>query len=164
MRSIRPSHKFGYLWIFLGVTKKILEVPKSPWIQGFWSDGPGEASSTIYWPETLFSAAPLIAANLFPPWLPSLRERDSLQNQEGPRKKEDKGAVHPLGRPPPGRLRCRRCAVSLAGPPPLPLGEAHVHHHLQHLLIISTVISWQTWCVVQSIIFLWSIVFMSKFE
>jgi hypothetical protein len=28
-------------------------------------------------------------------------------------------------------------------PPPLPLGEAHLHHHLLQHLIIPTVISWQ---------------------
>jgi hypothetical protein len=32
---------------------KVLEVPNSPWIQGFRSDGPCEASNTIYWLETL---------------------------------------------------------------------------------------------------------------
>jgi hypothetical protein len=32
MRSIRPSHDVGDLWDFLGVTMKVLEVPKSPWI------------------------------------------------------------------------------------------------------------------------------------
>jgi hypothetical protein len=55
MRSIRTNQEFGGLWTFLGVTIKVLEVLKSPWIQGFRSDGPGEASNTIYWPETLFS-------------------------------------------------------------------------------------------------------------
>jgi hypothetical protein len=54
MISIQPSHKFGYLWAFLGVIMKVLEVPKSPWIQGFLSDGPSEASNIIYWPEILF--------------------------------------------------------------------------------------------------------------
>jgi hypothetical protein len=48
MRSIQPSHDFEDLWDFVGVTMKVLEVPKSPWIQGFRSDGPGEASNTIY--------------------------------------------------------------------------------------------------------------------
>jgi hypothetical protein len=33
---------------------KVLEVPNSPWIQGFISDGPCEASNTIYWPESLY--------------------------------------------------------------------------------------------------------------
>jgi hypothetical protein len=48
MRSIRPSRDLEDLWTFVGVTMKVLEVPKSPWIQGFRSDGPGEASNTIY--------------------------------------------------------------------------------------------------------------------
>jgi hypothetical protein len=48
MRSIRPSHEFEDLWAFLGVTMKVLEVPKSPWIQWFGSYGPDEASNTIY--------------------------------------------------------------------------------------------------------------------
>jgi hypothetical protein len=42
-----------------------------------------------------FSEAPPIVANLPPPWLPYLRERDPLQYQVDPRKKEDKGAVLP---------------------------------------------------------------------
>jgi hypothetical protein len=33
---------------------KVLEVSKIPWIQRSWSDGPDEASNTIYWRETLF--------------------------------------------------------------------------------------------------------------
>jgi hypothetical protein len=48
MRSIRPSHDLGDLWTFIEVTMKVLEVPKSRWIQGFISDGPGEASNIIY--------------------------------------------------------------------------------------------------------------------
>jgi hypothetical protein len=35
MRSIRPSHEFGDSWAFLGVTMKVIEVPKTPWNQGF---------------------------------------------------------------------------------------------------------------------------------
>jgi hypothetical protein len=34
-RSIQPSHESGDLWASLGVTMKVLEVSKSPWIQGF---------------------------------------------------------------------------------------------------------------------------------
>jgi hypothetical protein len=42
--------------------------------------------------------------------------------------------------------------------PPLPLGETHLHHYAHHLFIIPTVISWQTRCLMQYIIFSWSIV------
>jgi hypothetical protein len=54
MKSIRPSHDFGDLWAFVGVTMKVLEVPKSLWIQGFRSDGPGEASNTILIENPIF--------------------------------------------------------------------------------------------------------------
>jgi hypothetical protein len=55
MWSIWQSHDLGDLWNFIGVTIKVLDVSKNPWIQGFRSNCPGEASNTIYWPETLFS-------------------------------------------------------------------------------------------------------------
>jgi hypothetical protein len=42
------------LWAFVGVTINVLEVPKSPLIQGIRSDGPSKVSNTIYWPKTLF--------------------------------------------------------------------------------------------------------------
>jgi hypothetical protein len=48
MRSIRPSHNLGGLWAFVGVTMKVLEVPKSLWIQGIRSNSLSEVSSTIY--------------------------------------------------------------------------------------------------------------------
>jgi hypothetical protein len=125
MRSVRPSHEFGNLWAFLGVTMKVLEVPKSPWIQGFWSDGPGEASNTIYWPETLFFRGTTHSYEFTSPWLPSPRGRAPLQYQVDPRKKKVKGLPlptgrHPLGHPPGCRRRLlghgrRGCRISPLG-------------------------------------------------
>jgi hypothetical protein len=49
LRSIRPSNDLRDLWGFRGVIMKVLEVPKCPLIQGvIRSDGPDEASNTIY--------------------------------------------------------------------------------------------------------------------
>jgi hypothetical protein len=89
--------------------------------------------------------APPIAANFPPHWLSYPRRRAPLQYQEGTSKKEDKGVVLPQGRPPPGRPvlspaaralhRCLRRRL-LLWPPPLPLGEETLHHHLQHLFIM----------------------------
>jgi hypothetical protein len=44
MKTIRTSHDLRDLWGFGGVTMKVLEVPKCPWIQGVRSDDPDEAS------------------------------------------------------------------------------------------------------------------------
>jgi hypothetical protein len=53
MRLIRLSHDLRALWGLVGVTMKVLEVLKSPWIIGVRSDGPDEATNTIYLPEIL---------------------------------------------------------------------------------------------------------------
>jgi hypothetical protein len=54
IRSILLSHDLRDLWGLLGVTMKVLEELKSPWIIVVRSDGPDEASNTIYLPEILF--------------------------------------------------------------------------------------------------------------
>jgi hypothetical protein len=162
MRSVRPSHEFGDLWAFLGVTMKVLEVPKRPWIQGFRSDGPGEVSNTIYWPETLFFGGTTHSCEFASPWLSSPWGRAPLHYQVDPRKKKVKGPPVPTGRRPLGPSPgCRHRGLWASPPPwpwvpwlpPLPLGKAHLHHHLQHILIIPTVTSSQTWCVVQNYYF-----------
>jgi hypothetical protein len=159
MRSILPRHEFRDLCAFLGVTMKILEVPKTPWIQGFWSDGPGEASNTIYWRETLFSRGTTHSYEFASSLAAISKGEGSSTVPSWSKEKEGKGVAAVVGlRPPPPPLP--RAPWS----PPLPLGEAHLHHLIQHFFIIPTVISWQTWCVVQSIIFPWFIVSMSKFE
>jgi hypothetical protein len=140
----------------------VLEVPKSPWIQGFRSDCPSESSNTIYWLETLFFGGTKFASPLAPiskgdgsSIIPSLSKEEEGQGAAAPHGLSPSRTVADAG--------CRRRRMWAPSPPTLP-GEAPLHHHLQHLLIIPTVISWQTWCVVQSIIFLWSIISISKFE
>jgi hypothetical protein len=47
-----------------------------------------------------------------------------------------------------------------ASPSTPPSRSAPLHHHLLQDLIIPTVISWQTWCMIQYTRFPWSIVFL----
>jgi hypothetical protein len=141
-----------------GVPMKVLEVSKSPWINGFWSDDRG---------EHLFLQTPPKTTNLPPPWLPSTRGSAHLQYQEGPRNK-DKGAVLPLGSAGVG-MSCAAVGTTVCLAPPLhwsppspccrlSLLGRHYHYYLKYLFIIPTVISWQMWCLMQYIIFSWSIV------
>jgi hypothetical protein len=54
MRSVLLSHDLRDLWGLVRITMKVLEELKSPWIIGVRSNGPNEASNTIYLPEILF--------------------------------------------------------------------------------------------------------------
>jgi hypothetical protein len=66
MRSVRPSHNIEDLWAFIGVTMKILEVPKSPW-KGFDPMAPIKPPTLYINQKPYFSEEPPIAANLPPP-------------------------------------------------------------------------------------------------
>jgi hypothetical protein len=110
MRSIRPNHEFGDSWAFLGDTMKVLEVPKSAWIQGFRSDGPGPP--TLYIDEKPYSLeAPSIAANL-PPLGCHLQGEGSSTAPSWSKEEEDQGTVAPHGPPPAG---CGRRRLSHMG-------------------------------------------------
>jgi hypothetical protein len=69
MRSICPRQDLRDLWAFVGFTMKVLETPKSPWIQIIRSDGLGGAyyiltGNLIFWRRTTHSsefASPLVA-------------------------------------------------------------------------------------------------------
>jgi hypothetical protein len=113
------------------------EESKSPWIKGVRSHGQDEVSNTIYWWETLFWEAATKSHEFASP-LAAIYKKGGrgvagahLHHQESPRKKGAKGhRRHPC------------CGLPPSWPPPslwpsLPLGEALLHHHLQHFSITS---------------------------
>jgi hypothetical protein len=81
---------------------KVLEVPKSRWVQGFWSDGPGEASNTIYWWETLFSGGTAKSYEIVSPLAAISKGEGSSTTPRRSKEEWGQGGGAPLGPPPAG--------------------------------------------------------------
>jgi hypothetical protein len=73
------------------VIRKVVEVPKSPSIKGFRSDGHGEVSNTNIDHKPYFQKPSPRDTKLTPYWLPYIRWRAHLQTKKGKVRRRTRG-------------------------------------------------------------------------